>query len=151
RGRRTLRRRRRPGAHCPLDQGLHRGDAMTAALVSDPSRAREAADRPLNVADHLRWAAEAHPESRAIVAPGPRDRSGRRAYFQISFRALDALVDRWARGLVAVGVKEKMRVLVLVKPSFELFGLTYALFRIGAVPVLLDPGMGRARVLGAIR
>jgi acyl-CoA synthetase (AMP-forming)/AMP-acid ligase II len=142
-----------------LDQGVSRreGEKVTVALVTEArsvdrsNRLDPGADAPLNVADRIRWAASTHPDSRALILPGPRDGSGRRAYFHLSFRELDRLIDRWARGLVALGVKERMRVLVLVKPSFELFGLTYALFRMGAVPILLDPGMGRKNVLGAIQ
>src|SRR5262245_29100609 len=92
------------------------------------------------------------PFARAVIVPGPRDRaSGRRAYFHQTFLELEREIDRFARGLTALGVKEGMRTLMLVRPGFEFFSLTFALFRLGAVPVLLDPGMGRERVLGAIR
>ena len=30
----------------------------------------------------------------------------------------------------------------MVNPSLEFFALTFALFKLGAVPVLVDPGMG---------
>jgi olefin beta-lactone synthetase len=123
------------------------GASRRAAPASKP----RSGDPFLNTADLLRSAAKAHAEMRALVLPGPRDASGRRAYLHLTYKELDRKVDVWARGLVALGVKAGTRVLVLVKPSFELFGLTYALFRIGAVPVLLDPGMGRKNVLGAIR
>jgi acyl-CoA synthetase (AMP-forming)/AMP-acid ligase II len=35
-----------------------------------------------------------------------------------------------------------MRTVVMVPPSLEFFALTFALFKVGAVPVLIDPGMG---------
>ena len=38
------------------------------------------------------------------------------------------------------------RVAVMVKPSFELFALTFGLFRAGMVPVLIDPGIGVKRM-----
>lgn len=93
---------------------------------------------------------EASPHARAIIVPGPRDSSGRRGYFQLTFLELDRLIDRYARGLTALGVREGTRALVMVRPSFELFGLVFALFRMGAIPVLLDPGMERKNVLSAI-
>jgi acyl-coenzyme A synthetase/AMP-(fatty) acid ligase len=116
--------------------------------------AREAPAEPtleVNVSKYVREMAAALPFARAVVIPGPRDASGRRAYFHQTFLELERAVDRQARGLTALGVKEGTRALMLVRPGFELFSLTFALFRLGAVPVMLDPGMGRERVLGAIR
>src|SRR5438094_563543 len=40
-----------------------------------------------------------------------------------------------------------MRTVLMVKPSLEFFALTFALFKLGAVIVLIDPGMG-AKNLG---
>jgi acyl-coenzyme A synthetase/AMP-(fatty) acid ligase len=68
----------------------------------------------------------------------------------MTFAEVERDIDLLARGLTALGVARGTRTLMLVKPSFEFFTLSFALFRIGAVPVMLDPGMGRERVLGAI-
>ena len=35
-----------------------------------------------------------------------------------------------------------MRTVLMVTPSLEFFALTFALFKVGAVIVLIDPGMG---------
>jgi acyl-CoA synthetase (AMP-forming)/AMP-acid ligase II len=35
-----------------------------------------------------------------------------------------------------------MKTLLMVRPSLDFFALTFAIFKIGAVPVLIDPGMG---------
>lgn len=109
-------------------------------------------ERPLevNVSRYVREMAERIPFARAVVIPGPRDASGRRAYLHQTFVELEQTIDRYARGLTALGVRQGTRTLMLVRPSFEFFSLTFALFRLGAVPVMLDPGMGRGRVLGAI-
>ena len=40
-----------------------------------------------------------------------------------------------------------MKVLLMVRPSPEFIALTFALFKTGAVPVLIDPGMGVNRLL----
>jgi acyl-CoA synthetase (AMP-forming)/AMP-acid ligase II len=55
-----------------------------------------------------------------------------------------------AAGLRAAGVTPGMRVVLLVRPGLTFLPLTFALFRIGAVPVLIDPGMGRRNLLGCI-
>ena len=39
----------------------------------------------------------------------------------------------------------------MVRPNYEFFVLTFALLKIGAVPVLIDPGMGRRNVVTCLR
>ncbi len=104
----------------------------------------------LNIADRLRVMAERQPEARAVVVPWRRDGAGRRSYIHQTFRALDRMSDVYARGLSKLGVTQGMHCLLMVRPSLEFFGLSFALFRLGAVPVLLDPAMGKANILGAI-
>ena len=40
-----------------------------------------------------------------------------------------------------------MRTVLMVPPSLEFYALTFALFKLGAVVVLIDPGMGVAKLL----
>ena len=108
------------------------------------------AGRPLNIADHVRLRAEVQPHDRAVVVPRFRDRAGRRGYTHWTFAQLNRCIDGYARGLAVLGVTRGMRVLLMVEPSLEFFGLTFALLRMGAVVVLIDPAMGRIPVLGAI-
>jgi len=60
----------------------------------------------------------------------------------ITFSELDADVDRYAAGLSAIGISKGMHTIVLVSAGAEFFILCFALFRIGAVPIMIDPGMG---------
>src|SRR5690606_35948876 len=60
------------------------------------------------------------------------------------------LSDRYASGLKAQGVRRGDRTLLLVKPSPDFYGLLFGLIKLGAVPVLLDPGMGLKNVLKCI-
>ena len=55
---------------------------------------------------------------------------------------LDDLSDRIARGLGRIGIGRGVRTVLLVPPGPEFFALTFALFKFGAVPVLIDPGIG---------
>lgn len=64
-----------------------------------------------------------------------------------SFSELEAETRRLTAGLRAVGVKRGTRTIVFVPPSVEFFALTFALFSIGAVPVLIDPGIDRKSVV----
>ena len=95
-----------------------------------------------NIAHYLPEMARLHPCQRAVVYPESRDRSGRVAYTQLTFAQLDRLCDRYAWGLRETGVARGMKTLLMVRPSLDFFALTFAIFKIGAVPVLIDPGMG---------
>lgn len=122
---------------------------VTLAAVATPSTTSRS-DR-VNVSSYVREMARSMPFARAVIVPGPRNRStGKRAYYHQTFLELEREIDRLVRGLTALGVKEGMRTLMLVRPGFEFFAFSFALFRLGAVPVMVDPGMGRERVLGAI-
>lgn len=96
----------------------------------------------LNIASHLPAMAAKLPHRLAVVFPAGRDRQGRVAYTHYTFRQLDEASDRLARGLTSIGVGRGVRTVLMVKPSLDFFALTFALFKAGAVPVLVDPGMG---------
>jgi acyl-CoA synthetase (AMP-forming)/AMP-acid ligase II len=104
---------------------------------------------PVNVARLLARQAELRPEQDAVVTA-----SGARAdaitWHHTSFAELNDSVDRLATGMRALGVERGERVCVFVKPSAELVALVFALFRLGAVPVVADPGMGRRSLLACI-
>ncbi|MCE9533682.1 MAG: AMP-binding protein [Planctomycetes bacterium] len=88
-----------------------------------------------NVASHLSVLAAAEPERTAIVlAANPA--------VSLTFRQLHEQSDRLAQGLERIGIRRGVRTVLMVPPSLDFFTLTFALFKIGAVPVLIDPGMG---------
>src|SRR5206468_7286637 len=68
----------------------------------------------------------------------------------LTFRQLNEECDRYAWGLSRLGVGRGTRTLLMVNPGGEFFSLTFALFKLGAVPVLIDPGMGKANLLSCI-
>lgn len=100
----------------------------------------------LNIAATLSESARRYPLQRAVVFPAGRDRAGRATYSQLTFQQLDQESDRLARGLRGLGVTRGTRIVLMVRPSLEFIALTYALFKAGAVVVLIDPGMGRSGV-----
>ncbi len=71
-------------------------------------------------------------------------------YFQITFEELNRECNRLASGLTGYGLKRGMRTLVMVPPGKDFIALTFALFKIGAVPVLIDPGLGKRNLLKGI-
>ncbi|MCG8585934.1 MAG: AMP-binding protein [Pirellulales bacterium] len=103
----------------------------------------------LNVAARLDAMAGAMPDAPAIVQP-IRDRKSAYCYKSVSFAELREDTDRIARGLVAMGVAPGMRLVLMVPPSIEFVTLTFALLKSGAAVVLIDPGMGRKRILSCL-
>lgn len=87
-----------------------------------------------NIASHLPLMAQAQPDTTAIIFP--KDNR------QLTFRELDQLSDRICHSLVDNGINCGTRTVLMVTPSPEFFALTFALFKVGAVPVLVDPGLG---------
>jgi len=107
--------------------------------------------RIVNVATYLRKMARSQPYKRAVVAPWKRDHNGRVAYTHLTFRQLDVESDRMAQGLDNIGVGRGVRTILMVKPSLDFFALVFALFKVGAVPVVVDPGMGVTRMLNCLK
>jgi acyl-CoA synthetase (AMP-forming)/AMP-acid ligase II len=90
-----------------------------------------------NIADFLPEMAAKQPDATAIICPWGR-RGGSLTYRELNLRSA-----RIARGLERAGVGRGARTVLMVPPGLELFLLAFALFRVGAVPVLVDPGIGR--------
>ena len=103
-------------------------------------------DSHLNIADRLTETAKRVPHQRAVVFPRQTDNNGRTSYTHLTFAQLDEESDRLAAGLQQLGVQPGMRLVLFVRPSLEFITLTFALFKAGAVIVLIDPGMGLKHV-----
>ena len=94
---------------------------------------------PCNIAAALPRLARERPEQVAMRCPG---RNGR--YEEaLTYAQLDARSDAIAAGLAKRGIVRGTRTVVMVRPTPEFFLLMFALFKAGAVPVLVDPGIDR--------
>jgi olefin beta-lactone synthetase len=69
----------------------------------------------------------------------------------LSFAALDADVRRVAAGLVQHGVGKGDRVALLIPPGLDLTVCLYACWRMGAVVVLVDAGLGARGISRALK
>ena len=97
-----------------------------------------------NIAAALPRMAAERPEAIAIRCPTGRRRDGGVEYGSaLSYRELEARSDRIAAALARVGIVRGTRTALMVRPSPELFLLMFALFKAGAVPVLIDPGIAK--------
>jgi acyl-CoA synthetase (AMP-forming)/AMP-acid ligase II len=97
----------------------------------------------LNVASHLARMAADHPGQVAVHFPrrGVKP-DGASEHVAVTFAELNADADAIAHGLVDAGIVRGTRTALMVPPSPDFFALTFALFKVSAVPVLIDPGMG---------
>ncbi len=101
----------------------------------------------INISSWLKRSVKLYPYKRAVVFPASRDRNGRILYSHMTFKQLDRESDYLAFGLEKIGIKKGMRTVIMVPPGLEFFTLIFAMFKSGAVPVVVDPGMGVKRML----
>ncbi|NQV26512.1 MAG: AMP-binding protein [Rhodopirellula sp.] len=104
----------------------------------------------VNIAERLRKSAKLYPHQKAVVFPAGRDSRGRVTYSHLTFAQLDEESDRLAQGLINFGVQPGHRLVLMVRPSLEFIALTFALFKTGAIAVLIDPGMGRSNIFDCL-
>ena len=100
-----------------------------------------------NIAQSLKHSAQMYPFKRAVVYPASRDHAGRVLYSQLTFSQLDQQSDNLAAGLDSIGIGRGTRTILMVTPGMEFFLTVFAMFKVGAVPVVVDPGMGIDRML----
>ena len=98
--------------------------------------------RNYNIAAHLPAMAAKQPATAAVHFPYKRDKNKQSHYQTYSYAELDQQSNRIAAGLESTGIGRGVRTVLMVKPSLDFFALTFALFKVGAVPILIDPGMG---------
>lgn len=96
----------------------------------------------VNIASHLPAMARHQPDALAVVVQGSRAADGRHSYEEWTAAKLNEESDRVAHGLMELGIVRGTRTVLMVTPSLAFFSLTFALFKVGAVPVMVDPGMG---------
>lgn len=96
----------------------------------------------VNVARYLPLAASRQPDFPAVRVAEGRGRDGSIRYLEKSFAELEWESNATARLLQSRGIQRETRVLLMVRPGLDLIRVTFALFKIGAIPVVIDPGMG---------
>ncbi len=98
-----------------------------------------------NIAQVLAEAAQAQPEAIALV-------SKKGATWQhYTFTELAERSRQFAGALHAGGLRRGERVMLMLRPSLDFVALTFALFHLGAVIILIDPGMGYRNLRRCIR
>ncbi|MDA3903621.1 MAG: fatty acid CoA ligase family protein [Desulfuromusa sp.] len=95
-----------------------------------------------NIAAHLPLMAAKQPATAAVHFPYKRDKHNQPLYQSYTYAELEQQSNRIAAGLESIGIGRGVRTVLMVKPSLDFFALTFALFKVGAIPILIDPGMG---------
>ncbi|PKG74732.1 peptide synthase [Shewanella sp. GutCb] len=96
-----------------------------------------------NLCRHLVDAANHIPDSLAVAVQHSRGQAlDRLSYEEMDFQTLNAKSDHIAAALIQFGLTPGMKAVLMVTPSIDFFCLTFALFKAGIIPILVDPGMG---------
>ena len=103
-----------------------------------------------NIARHLPLMAARQPGHPAVKIPRGRTRTGAIDYLTLTYAELATEVDAWGARLAARGTRSGDRTLVMVRQGLPLIAATFALFKLGAVPVVIDPGMGLRNFLACV-
>ncbi len=91
-----------------------------------------------NISDYIYSIAKQFPDKPAVLHP-----------YTISYKEFQTEIDHFVLGLTRIGLKKGHKVLLLVKPSPQMFILTFSIIRMGAIPVMIDPGMGHKAMIKA--
>ena len=95
-----------------------------------------------NIASHLPAMAKTQPDTFAIAVQ-PKQKQSEASYdHAYTYKQLDEVSDIIANGLKMQGIGKGTRTVLMVKPGLDFFALVFALFKLEAVLVAVDPGMG---------
>lgn len=103
----------------------------------------------MNIAHRISSVALKFPDKKSVVF-SQRQSDGSYQYPFYTFKEFEERSNQIANKLTKLGIKPGMRTLLFVKPCLDFSVITFALFKIGAVPVLIDPGMGLKNLLKSI-
>lgn len=104
----------------------------------------------MNIAYRIAEMAKKYPDKKSVVFSKPVG-SGKYEYPYYTFKEFEERSNQFANRFVKLGITPGMRVLLFVKPCLDFSVLAFTLFKIGAVPVLIDPGMGMKNLLRSIK
>ena len=93
-----------------------------------------------NLCHHLVDAAKKNPLALAVAVQ--KQKFNKITYQEIDFEQLNKKSDQIAYALNQHGLNQGDKAVLMVTPSIDFFALTFALFKAGIVPILVDPGMG---------
>lgn len=103
----------------------------------------------MNIAHRIEDWATRTPEKICLKFPIKRGSSYQ--YDTLTFKEFNELSSHYSAMLSSEGITKGDKVLLFIRPSFDFPALTFALFKMGAIPILIDPGMGLKNLFKAIK
>ncbi|EQC44907.1 fatty acid CoA ligase family protein [Bacteriovorax sp. Seq25_V] len=104
----------------------------------------------MNIASRIEAQAKLRPQQIAVKFPKKLG-DDTYLYKSLTFKELNDRSSHYASYLRDQGIVKGNKVLLFVRPSLDFSALVFAIFKLGAVPVLIDPGMGRKNLITAIK
>lgn len=92
-----------------------------------------------NLSELLSRTAERFPSKLALQHP-----------VKMTYQKLQDEVNRYAFGLESTGITRNTHTILMIPPGPEFIVLTFALLRVGAILVMIDPGMGAKAMANAL-
>jgi acyl-CoA synthetase (AMP-forming)/AMP-acid ligase II len=103
-----------------------------------------------NISELIEYQATKQPGKRAI-SMAKKKLFGGYSYPGYDFQTMNQRVNKFCNKLESLGVKSGHRVLFFIKPNLDFCAITFALFRMGAIPVFIDPGMKKEHFFTCIK
>lgn len=105
----------------------------------------------MNISTRLTNNAKKTPDKTAVIMPHFHKKSERYTYTSLTFKELEILSNKFAQQLSKLGLKAGDKTLLFLRPSLDFHAMAFALFKLGVVPVFIDPGMGKENLLKCIK
>jgi olefin beta-lactone synthetase len=103
----------------------------------------------MNIAQRIRDVSKELPNKKSVVFSQRVGKGYEYPFY--TFSEFESRSNQMAHYFREQGISKGMRVLLFVRPCLDFSVITFSLFKLGAVPVLIDPGMGVKNLLGSIQ
>jgi len=118
---------------------------------NETAKAGSRSTEQANVSRHIVELAQVSAYNQAITCLSGRDPNGKMAYSHLTYRQLNQRSNELARGLQQAGVIRGTKAALQMLPGIEWFSIAYALLKIGAVPILLQPSLGMRKMAQCVK
>lgn len=139
-------------SHLVLEDAADEAGECIEQFLSGAQTAERVASAPVEqnaLYQALLQQVKERPLADAVVVPSFLGDSVK--YAKLSYQDLYTLLNKYQRGLADLGLARGDTVLMLVSPGADFLALAYAVMGRGAIPVFLDPGMGREKLIQCIK
>lgn len=106
---------------------------------------------PLNLADEFASLADLHLDASISIVARHGKRGGQHTYESLSFRRCQELAEQYARGMQKHGIQRGDTAVILMKPVLDFVPIFLALWKVGAIPLVVDPGAPKEQKLKSIK